>query len=236
MGRRPGRRRPLHPGQREQAARLLPRLFAPSGEVRLADPERAGGRDFLALARGAFTVPPRARTAWRCTSCARGERGRGGGRGRTLMPWAAGSSWSTTTPDPADARAHAGRRGPRGRVGPRRRRGAGRRRAPGARGRRPRRRDARPRRPRGVPAAAGARPRAPVLLLTARDAVADRVAGLEAGADDYLVKPFAVEELLARLAAIARRGRRAGERARRRPAAAGPRAAARGARRPRRSS
>jgi two-component system response regulator MprA len=47
---------------------------------------------------------------------------------------------------------------------------------------------------------------APVLLLTARDAVADRVAGLEAGADDYLVKPFAVEELLARLAAIARRG------------------------------
>ena len=52
---------------------------------------------------------------------------------------------------------------------------------------------------------------APVLLLTARDAVADRVAGLEAGADDYLVKPFAVEELLARLAAIARRGRRAGD-------------------------
>ena len=47
---------------------------------------------------------------------------------------------------------------------------------------------------------------APVLLLTARDAVADRVAGLEAGADDYLVKPFAVEELLARLAAIRRRG------------------------------
>jgi two-component system, OmpR family, response regulator MprA len=47
---------------------------------------------------------------------------------------------------------------------------------------------------------------APILLLTARDAVADRVAGLEAGADDYLVKPFAVEELLARLKAIARRG------------------------------
>jgi two-component system response regulator MprA len=51
---------------------------------------------------------------------------------------------------------------------------------------------------------------APVLLLTARDAVADRVAGLEAGADDYLIKPFAVEELLARLAAIARRGQGAG--------------------------
>jgi DNA-binding response OmpR family regulator len=49
---------------------------------------------------------------------------------------------------------------------------------------------------------------APVVLLTARDTVADRVAGLEAGADDYLVKPFAVEELLARLAAIQRRGRR----------------------------
>jgi two-component system, OmpR family, response regulator MprA len=47
---------------------------------------------------------------------------------------------------------------------------------------------------------------APVLLLTARDTVPDRVAGLEAGADDYLVKPFAVEELLARLAAIERRG------------------------------
>jgi two-component system response regulator MprA len=47
---------------------------------------------------------------------------------------------------------------------------------------------------------------APVVLLTARDTVADRVAGLEAGADDYLVKPFAVEELLARLAAIERRG------------------------------
>ncbi len=47
----------------------------------------------------------------------------------------------------------------------------------------------------------------PVLLLTARDAVADRVAGLDAGADDYLVKPFAVEELLARLRTLLRRGR-----------------------------
>jgi two-component system OmpR family response regulator len=45
----------------------------------------------------------------------------------------------------------------------------------------------------------------PVLMLTARDAVADRVAGLDAGADDYLVKPFAFEELLARLRALARR-------------------------------
>ncbi len=47
--------------------------------------------------------------------------------------------------------------------------------------------------------------RTPVLMLTARDAVADRVAGLEAGADDYLVKPFALEELLARLRALLRR-------------------------------
>lgn len=45
----------------------------------------------------------------------------------------------------------------------------------------------------------------PVLLLTARDAVRDRVAGLDAGADDYLVKPFALEELLARLRALLRR-------------------------------
>ncbi len=47
----------------------------------------------------------------------------------------------------------------------------------------------------------------PILMLTARDAVADRVAGLEAGADDYLVKPFAVQELVARLRALTRRGR-----------------------------
>jgi two-component system response regulator MprA len=46
----------------------------------------------------------------------------------------------------------------------------------------------------------------PILMLTARDAVPDRVAGLEAGADDYLVKPFAVQELIARLRALARRG------------------------------
>jgi two-component system response regulator MprA len=47
----------------------------------------------------------------------------------------------------------------------------------------------------------------PILLLTARDAVDDRVAGLDAGADDYLVKPFAPEELLARIRALLRRGR-----------------------------
>jgi two-component system response regulator MprA len=46
-----------------------------------------------------------------------------------------------------------------------------------------------------------------VLLLTARDATADRVAGLDAGADDYLVKPFAYEELLARVRALLRRDR-----------------------------
>jgi two-component system, OmpR family, response regulator len=47
---------------------------------------------------------------------------------------------------------------------------------------------------------------APVLMLTARDAVDDRVAGLDSGADDYLVKPFAFVELLARLRALTRRG------------------------------
>jgi two-component system response regulator QseB len=47
----------------------------------------------------------------------------------------------------------------------------------------------------------------PVLVLTARDAAAQRVAGLDAGADDYLVKPFDVDELLARVRALQRRGR-----------------------------
>ncbi|HET8975285.1 MAG TPA: response regulator transcription factor [Solirubrobacterales bacterium] len=47
--------------------------------------------------------------------------------------------------------------------------------------------------------------RTPVLMLTARDAVSDRVDGLDAGADDYVVKPFALEELLARLRALLRR-------------------------------
>jgi two-component system, OmpR family, response regulator MprA len=51
----------------------------------------------------------------------------------------------------------------------------------------------------------------PILLLTARDAVADRVAGLDAGADDYVVKPFAPEELLARARALLRRGTEPGE-------------------------
>ena len=46
----------------------------------------------------------------------------------------------------------------------------------------------------------------PILLLTARDSVADKVYGLEAGADDYLVKPFAIQELLARIKALLRRG------------------------------
>ncbi|HET7034763.1 MAG TPA: response regulator transcription factor [Thermomicrobiaceae bacterium] len=48
----------------------------------------------------------------------------------------------------------------------------------------------------------------PILMLTARDEVADRVAGLDAGADDYLVKPFAFEELLARVRALLRRQER----------------------------
>jgi two-component system, OmpR family, copper resistance phosphate regulon response regulator CusR len=55
------------------------------------------------------------------------------------------------------------------------------------------------------------RVQAPVLLLTARDGVADKVAGLDAGADDYLAKPFAFEELLARVRALLRRGRGAAE-------------------------
>jgi two-component system response regulator MprA len=47
--------------------------------------------------------------------------------------------------------------------------------------------------------------RTPILMLTARDAVGDRVEGLDAGADDYLVKPFALDELLARIRALLRR-------------------------------
>src|SRR5688500_14559176 len=47
----------------------------------------------------------------------------------------------------------------------------------------------------------------PILLLTARDSVQDRVAGLDRGADDYLVKPFAFDELMARLRALLRRAR-----------------------------
>lgn len=50
-----------------------------------------------------------------------------------------------------------------------------------------------------------ARLQTPILMLTAKDAIPDRVAGLEAGADDYLVKPFAFEELLARVRALGRR-------------------------------
>jgi two-component system, OmpR family, response regulator MprA len=54
--------------------------------------------------------------------------------------------------------------------------------------------------------------RTPVLMLTARDAVGDRVAGLDAGADDYLPKPFSLDELLARLRALLRRSGWTGER------------------------
>jgi two-component system response regulator MprA len=53
--------------------------------------------------------------------------------------------------------------------------------------------------------------RSPVLMLTARDAIDDRVAGLDAGADDYLVKPFALRELMARLRALLRRHETDGE-------------------------
>src|SRR5216117_310258 len=54
-------------------------------------------------------------------------------------------------------------------------------------------------------AARAARVRSPVLMLTARDAVADKVAGLDAGADDYLTKPFSFDEFLARVRALLRR-------------------------------
>ena len=80
--------------------------------------------------------------------------------------------------------------------------------------------------------------RTPVLVLTARDAVSDRVDGLDAGADDYLVKPFALDELLARLRALLRRSgaERAGPGAAlRRPHARSGRAPGQ-ARRPARSS
>ena len=53
--------------------------------------------------------------------------------------------------------------------------------------------------------------RTPILILSARDEVEDRIAGLQAGADDYLVKPFAVEELIARLRALLRRAGDDGE-------------------------
>lgn len=58
----------------------------------------------------------------------------------------------------------------------------------------------------GVLAALRERRNTPVLMLTARDLLEDRVRGLQAGADDYLVKPFAFTELLARVAALLRRG------------------------------
>nr|WP_290665744.1 response regulator transcription factor [Ardenticatena sp.] len=54
-------------------------------------------------------------------------------------------------------------------------------------------------------------PDVPVLMLTAKDSIADRVLGLESGADDYLVKPFAFEELLARIHALLRRRQPVGE-------------------------
>lgn len=54
----------------------------------------------------------------------------------------------------------------------------------------------------------------PIIMLTARDDIRDRVAGLDAGADDYLVKPFAEEELMARIRAVLRRANKGGDRLR----------------------
>ena len=62
----------------------------------------------------------------------------------------------------------------------------------------------------GVLSALREKRQTPVLMLTARDRVEDRVRGLEQGADDYLVKPFAFSELLARVGALLRRGQQAG--------------------------
>ena len=76
--------------------------------------------------------------------------------------------------------------------------------------------------------------RTPVLMLTARDAVSDRVVGLDAGADDYLTKPFALEELLARVRALLRRSSPEHEGALRWRTRTSPRASAR-SRRSRRS-
>ena len=87
-----------------------------------------------------------------------------------------------------------------------------RRRGQGARARtcafdlmRARRHDARPGRPRRSPRSCAARASVPILLLTARGAPEDRISGLEAGADDYLAKPFEPRELLLRIATILRR-------------------------------
>src|SRR5437763_8141561 len=57
----------------------------------------------------------------------------------------------------------------------------------------------------------GRRETVPVLVATARDAVGDRVAGLDAGADDYIVKPYDTDELLARVRALLRRGAARGD-------------------------
>jgi len=73
---------------------------------------------------------------------------------------------------------------------------------------RARRRSPAPRRHRGPPPPAGPGLDRPVIILTANDAVSSRVRGLDSGADDYLVKPFAVEELEARIRAQLRRSRR----------------------------
>jgi DNA-binding response OmpR family regulator len=67
----------------------------------------------------------------------------------------------------------------------------------------------------------------PVLMLTARDTLDDKVTGLEAGADDYLTKPFAIQELEARIAVLIRRGRKARSRNWRRASPCSSAAAAR---------
>jgi two-component system OmpR family response regulator len=112
---------------------------------------------------------------------------------RVLQGMACRSTWSATAPRPT--RCSACRGG----------------------GRRARHRAARHRRLRSGAPPARARRATPVLLLTARDAIEDRVRGLELGADDYLVKPFATAELVARIKALARRNAQAGRAGARRP-------------------
>ncbi len=166
----------------------------------------------------AATAGPRATAAPHPAPC------KAEGRLRQSQPPSSDSRGSThmSSAEDGDQPAHPDRRrrarGPRGPAAQPRLRGlrdrAGRRRLGRARqGRRLRPRPDRAGRPdaadgradRRPPAARRAASTVPILMLTARDTVGDRVTGLDAGADDYLVKPFELDELLARIRALLRR-------------------------------